>query len=53
MHTKIIFPVCVADAPARAMLSNFKQFSGSFGCGYCLHEGVSIQKGRGYLCSYK
>lgn len=39
-------------APARSMLSNFKQFNSSFGCGYCLHEGVSIQKGRGYARVY-
>ena len=37
---------------SRDMLSNFKQFNCSFGCRYCLHEGVSIQKGRGYARVY-
>lgn len=45
------FSNCEADAPAWAMLSNFNQLIGSFGCGYCL-PGVIIQKGRGYARVY-
>lgn len=50
MHFKVVFPICIADAPARAMLKYFKQFNGS--SGYCLHEGISIQKGWGYSLLY-
>jgi hypothetical protein len=38
--TKVMFCLCVADAPARAMFCNVTQFNGAFGCGHCLiHPG--------------
>ena len=33
---------CACDAPARAMVLNFKQFNGKYGCSYCLHPGEVI-----------
>ena len=33
---------CACDAPARAMVLNFKQLNGKYGCSYCLHPGVTI-----------
>lgn len=43
-HSRVMFPILVADAPARAMLTNMKQFNGFFGCGQCLHEGETTYK---------
>ncbi|XP_074647456.1 uncharacterized protein LOC141903260 [Tubulanus polymorphus] len=38
-NTKIVNLLCSCDSPARAMLQNFKQYNGFYGCPYCLHEG--------------
>lgn len=49
-----VFPIiCTADAPARAMLQNFNQFNGKYGCGFCEHEGERIERGRGHSRIYK
>ena len=39
--SRVLFPIAIADAPARAMLLNFMQFNGSYGCHYCEHPGAS------------
>ncbi|XP_049272477.1 uncharacterized protein LOC119397300 [Rhipicephalus sanguineus] len=33
---------CCADAPARAIMQNMRQFNGYFGCGWCLHPGTIV-----------
>ncbi|XP_037504319.2 uncharacterized protein LOC119379180 [Rhipicephalus sanguineus] len=33
---------CCADAPARAIMQNMRQFNGYFGCGWCLHPGSIV-----------
>lgn len=47
--SKIIFPLVIADAPARAMLSNSMQFNAFYGFGYCLNKGVTVEKGSGWV----
>jgi hypothetical protein len=47
--SKVIFPLIIADAPARAMLSNSMQLNAFYGCGYCLNKGVIIEKGAGWV----
>lgn len=47
--SKVIFPLVIADAPARAMLSNSMQFNAFYGCGYCLNKGVTVEKGAGWV----
>ena len=44
--------VCVCDAVARAMIQNFKQFNGKYGCGFCCHEGEVVDKGKGHTRVY-
>ncbi|KAH7977771.1 hypothetical protein HPB49_003521 [Dermacentor silvarum] len=34
---------CSADAPARAIMQNMRQFNGRFGCGWCLHPGTIVE----------
>ena len=46
-RSKVMFLLCTADAPARAMLTNMTQFNGEYGCGICLNPGIRIRKGRG------
>jgi hypothetical protein len=50
--SKVAFPLLVADAPARAMLTNFMQYNGSYGCGFCEHEGKRVAKGDGTVQVY-
>ena len=47
--SRVLFPISIADAPARAMLLNFMQFNGSYGCHYCEHPGLSVMKGDGHV----
>ena len=47
--SKVIFPLVIADAPARCMLSNSMQFNAFYGCGYCLNQGVSVERGSGWV----
>ena len=44
-RSKVMFLLCTADAPARAMLTNMTQFNGEYGCGICLNPGIRIRKG--------
>lgn len=47
--SKVIFPLVIADAPARCMLSNSMQFNAFYGYCYCLNQGVSVEKGSGWV----
>lgn len=44
--------LCICDAPARSMLQNFTQYNGNFGCGFCYHPGLRVQKGSGSVQVY-
>lgn len=48
-----VFPItCSCDAVAKCALQGIHQFNGSYGCGYCLNEGMVVAKGRGYTRVY-
>lgn len=48
-----VFPItCTCDAVAKCILQGVHQFNGSYGCGYCLNEGIVVAKGRGYTRVY-
>jgi len=44
--------LCISDAPARAMLQDFVQFNGQYGCGFCHHPGERMKKGLGTVQVY-
>jgi len=44
--------LCICDAPARAMLQEFSQFNGKYGCGFCCHPGQRVEKGSGTVQVY-
>lgn len=48
VHT-IASPV---DSVARPLLQNIKQYNGTFGCSFCLHEGIHVEVGRGMTRIY-
>lgn len=50
--SKIIFLICVADAPARALLTNMTQYNGEYGCCHCVHPGVRARSGGGSMQVY-
>ena len=50
--SKVFSLVCSSDAIARPLLRNCKQFNGEYGCDWCLHPGVVMPKGRGFIRSY-
>lgn len=50
--TKVYTLICSSDAPARSAMQNFKQFNGTFGCGFCLQEGERVEKGKGHCRVY-
>lgn len=53
VHTIRIFPgPCCVDTVARAMVMNINQFNGSYGCGWCVHEGKVVQRGNGHARVY-
>ena len=37
---RAICPLASMDLPARAIVTNFKQYNGAFGCLYCKHPGI-------------
>ncbi|KAK0132503.1 hypothetical protein N1851_032640 [Merluccius polli] len=60
-NTKVAPGVCICDAPARdlpsrrsarAMVQEMKQFNGRYGCGFCLHMGEIVPKGKGFTRVY-
>ncbi len=50
--TRSALTLCVCDSVARPLVQNFKQFNGSHGCSFCLHEGTMVKKGRGSVRVY-
>jgi hypothetical protein len=50
--TRVSVIVGVCDAVARPLIQNFTQFNGFYGCGYCLDEGESVEKGKGHVRVY-
>lgn len=53
VHSSKVFSlVCSSDAVARPLLRNCKQFNGEYGCDWCLHPGMMVEKGGGYMRSY-
>ncbi|XP_051797007.1 uncharacterized protein LOC127531520 isoform X1 [Acanthochromis polyacanthus] len=50
--SKVFCLVCSSDAVARPLLRNCKQFNGEYGCDWCLHPGVVVEKGGGTTRSY-
>lgn len=50
--SKVMFLLCVADAPARALLANMTQYNGEFGCGHCFNPGTRARTGRGSMQAY-
>ncbi|XP_071855403.1 uncharacterized protein [Apostichopus japonicus] len=51
-HGRVYSAVSSCDAVARCALQNIHQFNGSHGCGLCLHEGVSVNRGHGVTRVY-
>ncbi len=45
--SKVRVLLCVADAPARAMLTSSTQYNGEYGCGHCKHKGEQVVRGDG------
>ncbi|XP_059203360.1 uncharacterized protein LOC131982778 isoform X2 [Centropristis striata] len=53
IHSSKVFSlVCSSDAEARPLLRNCRKFNGKYGCDWCLHPGMMVEKGRGYMRSY-
>ena len=50
--TRCIALVCVCDSVAKAMVQNFKQFNGAYGCSYCVHTGKIVPKGNRHVRVY-
>lgn len=42
-HMKAYVVGCTCDLPAKAMVQNFIQFNGFYGCGYCEQEGSTMR----------
>ena len=40
--SRAILLTCSVDLPARAMLTNMKQWNGAYGCLYCEEKGTTI-----------
>ena len=51
--TRCLTLVSSVDTVARAMLQKVKQFNGKYGCGFCLHPGERVPKGRGSTMVYE
>lgn len=49
MYRAFSSPIAVADAPAGAMLLNFMQYNGYYGCHYCKNPGISVIKDDGHV----
>lgn len=50
--TKCALTACACDSVARPLVQQFKQFSGEFGCGFCLHAGKCVPKGNEHARVY-
>jgi len=45
--TRVVLDLTVADSVEWPLIHNFKQFSGAYGCGFCLHDGQVVDRGPG------
>jgi hypothetical protein len=52
MTTKVKLCILSCDSVARPILQNIKQFNGRYGCAFCLCEGQTVAKGRGFVRVY-
>lgn len=52
IYSKIYTILCSCDSVARCKLQNIIQFNGYYGCSWCEHKGVSVEKGHGRVMSY-
>lgn len=52
LKSRILFPVCAVDSPARCKMQGLVQFNGKHGCCWCDHPGKRVPKGRGYARVY-
>jgi len=43
VHSKVYFPVFVADSVARCAVQEINQFNGDFGCPWCLAKGSTLR----------
>lgn len=43
MNSKIV-GICCVDSKARPAMQNTTQFNGYYGCGFCLHPGILVEK---------
>ena len=50
---RAICPIISMDLPARATITNFKQYNGAYGCLYCTHPGVPKSDNSRGLCWLK
>ena len=51
--SRVTFLILVADAPARSALTNFMQYNGYFGCGFCTSKGQRIRKVDGSVLVFR
>lgn len=51
--TKVYMCLFSCVSVARPLIQNLKQFNGEYGCGFCLNSGTVVEKGLGYVRSYK
>ncbi|XP_029176946.1 uncharacterized protein LOC114945028 [Nylanderia fulva] len=52
IHIRVHTIASPVDSVARPLLQNIKQYNGSFGCSFCLHEGIHIEVGKGMTRVY-
>lgn len=50
--SKVLAPLAVLDAPARALVLNMNQFNGESGCPYCEDIGAVVRVGAGHARVY-
>lgn len=44
LNSKIVGICCCVDSKARPSMQNTTQFNGYYGCGFCLHPGVLVER---------
>lgn len=51
VNSKIVGICCCVDSKARPTMQNTTQFNGYYGCGFCLHPGVLVERQVKYTVS--
>nr|XP_021326613.1 uncharacterized protein LOC110438464 [Danio rerio] len=51
INSKIVGICCCVDSKARPAMQNMTQFNGYYGCGFCLHPGVLVERHVKYTVS--